>query len=226
MKENSDLTLLLSNAALNTANTGQALDSLLKGLQRNLSRKTEKYDQFIPHQEIDVYSLAASPDGRKLAWGGTDGLIRQWDLEAQEVAWKNIVTQGATVNAMTFTPDSERLITGDTTGTLAFWDSTTGQRVRTLPSNIQEINVLALSPDGSTLAYGGKSQGREPNLWIRNLQDNNLRSFRIRQGEVADVLTLAWSPDASSGRVPAATASCTSGTRQPAKKSKRSRISW
>jgi WD40 repeat protein len=63
---------------------------------------------------------------------------------------------------------------------------------------------MSLSPDGSTLAYAGKSQGREPNLFTRNLQDNTVRSFRIRQGEVANVLTLAWSPDgnllASGGR--------------------------
>ena len=204
MKESSDLTLLLSNEALTTANTGQALDALLKGLQRNLSRKAEKYDQFIPKQEIDVYSLAASPDGTRLAWGGTDGLIRLWDLKEREVAWSNFVPQGALVNAMTFSPNGEHLITGDSNGTLAFWDSVTSQRVRTLPTELDEIYTMALSPDGSVLAYAGKSQGREPNLYTRNLQDNTVRSFRIRQGEVADVLTIAWSPDgkqlASGGR--------------------------
>jgi WD40 repeat protein len=204
LKDNSDLTLLLSNEALTTANTGQALDALLKGLQRNLSRKAEKYDQFIPRQEIDVYALAASPDGTRLAWGGTDGLIRAWDLQEQEVAWSNFVPLGATVNAMTFIPNGDHLITGDTNGTLAFWDSESGQRVRTLPTELDEIYSMALSPDGTTLAFGGKSQGREPNIFTRNLQDNTVRSFRIRQGEVADVLTLAWSPDgkllASGGR--------------------------
>lgn len=204
LEENNELTLLLSVEALDVADTGQALDSILKGLQRNLSRKAERYDQFIPRQEVDIYALVASPDGRRLAWGGTDGLIRVWDLFEQEVAWFNYVTQGVTVNSMAFNPDGTTLLTGDASGTLAFWDSESGQRVRTLPTNLLEINKLTYSPDGTTLAFGGVSSGTEPNLYTRNLEDDTVQGFRIRQGEVADILALAWSPDgnllASAGR--------------------------
>ena len=95
LKQNTELSLLLSKEAMNISDTGQALDALLRGLQRNLSLKAEKSGQIIPKQEISIYSLAASPDGRRLAWGGTDGLFKVWDLEKQDYAWRNITTTGA-----------------------------------------------------------------------------------------------------------------------------------
>ncbi len=159
MKQNSELSLLLSKEAINISDTGQALDALLRGLQRNLSLKAEKSGQIIPKQEISIYSLAASPDGRSLAWGGADGLFKVWDLENQEYAWRNITTPGQIVTAMTYSPDGKTIVTGDTSGALDFWDSESGLKVRSLPSNISEIYDLAFSPDGTTLAYSGKGSG-------------------------------------------------------------------
>jgi WD40 repeat protein len=193
LKENSDLTLLLSKEALDVSDTGQALDSLLRGLQRNLSRKAEQYEQPIEKQEIDILSLAASPDGRRLAWGGSAGQVKVWDLENQKLAWRNIVTPGQDVTALAYLPDGS-LVTGDAAGTIAIWDSN-GRRIRTLPSNILGINSLAISPDGTSLAYGGRSAGTESNIYTINLQDGTYQGFRIRQGEVADVMAVAWSPD-------------------------------
>jgi WD40 repeat protein len=195
LKQDSELSLLLSKEALGISDTGQALDALLRGLQRNLSRKAEKSGQIIPRQEISVYSLASSPDGRRIAWGGTDGLFKVWDLEAQDYAWRNITTPGQIVTAMIYTPDGQTLITGDTTGTLDFWDIQSGRKVRSLPSNISQISDLAFSPDGTTLAYSGKAQGTEANIYTRNLETDVLQGFRIRQGEVAEASTIAWSPD-------------------------------
>ncbi len=195
LKQNTALTLLLSKEALNISDTGQALDALLRGLQRNLSLKAEKSGQIIPKQEISIYSLAASPDGRRLAWGGTDGLFKVWDLEKQDYAWRNITTTGANVTAMSYSPDGKIIVTGDSSGALDFWDSQTGQKVRSLQSNVSSISDLAYSPDGATLAYSGAAQGTEPNIYTRNLATGGLQEFRIRQGEVAEASAIAWSPD-------------------------------
>ena len=204
LKSNSELTLLLSKEALNSADTGQALDSLLRGLQRNLSRTAEKFEQPIERQVVDIYTVAASPDGRTIAWGGSDGLIKVWDLAKREEAWFKIVTPGTTVYDMVFSPDGKTLVTGDSSGVIAFFDVENGDRVRTLLSNIPEVYALAYSPDGSTLAFAGKNQSTLPNLYTRNLDDNSVTTFRIREGEVSEILSIAWSPDgkllASGGR--------------------------
>jgi WD40 repeat protein len=197
LKQNSALTLLLSKEALDVSDTGQALDALLRGLQRNLSRRAEKFDPFIPAQEVDLYAVATSPDGSRLVWGGSDGLMRAWDLVGQKQAWQQFINRGITVKALAYSPDGKTLATGDAGGTLALWNSLNGRRTITFPSSLREINSLAFSPDGTLLAYGGRADGANVNLFIRNLVSGALQSLRIRQGEVGEVLDLAWSPDGS-----------------------------
>ncbi len=193
IKNNPPVNLLLSKEAVDIFETGQALDAMMKGLQRNLSRKAERYEQFIPRQDIDLFAVAANPDGRHIAWGGS-GLIRAWDLDTQEQVWVR-VNPGVTINALAYSPDGSFLVSGDSNGELGFWDSETGERIRNIPSNIQQINSLAFSPDGSTLAYGGITTGSDANLFTRNLESSELKGFRIRQGEIEELLSLAWSPD-------------------------------
>ena len=195
LKQNTDLTLLLSYEALDRSNTGQALDALLRGLQRKLNRRSEKYDQFIPRQEVDVYTLVGSPDGKQIIWAGSDGLIRAWNLEDQSSPWNRFFNQGVTVRALSYRPDGEVLAAGDASGKLTLLNTQNGRKVIDLPSNLLQINSLSYSPDGATLAYGGKSEGRSSNLYTRNLQTGVVQEFRITRGEVADVFDLAWSPD-------------------------------
>jgi WD40 repeat protein len=206
LKDNSILTLLLGKEAMDVSDTGQALDALLRGLQSNLSRQSERYDQFIPRQEVDVYALSASPDGRWIAWGGPDGLIRIWNLVTQEEEHTIYMNRGLTVNALAFSHDGGILYSADAGGDIALWDAESGRKLKDYTADINlvsDINSLALSPDGTILAYGG-SAGEESNVYTRNLETGVLQSFRFRRGGVEDTLAVAWSPDgktlASAGR--------------------------
>jgi WD40 repeat protein len=206
LKDNSILTLLLGKEAMDVSDTGQALDALLRGLQSNLSRQSERYDQFIPRQEIDIYALSASPDGRRIAWGGPDGLIRTWNLVTQEEEHTIYMDRGLTVKAMAFSHDGEILYSADAGGNIALWDVESGHTLKDFTADINlvsDINSLALSPDGTTLAYGG-SAGGESNVYTRNLETGVLQSFRFSRGGIEDTLAVAWSPDgkilASAGR--------------------------
>ncbi|MGW8250061.1 MAG: WD40 repeat domain-containing protein, partial [Anaerolineales bacterium] len=141
-----------------------------------------------------------------IAWGGPDGLIRIWNLATEEVEDTVYMNQAQTVRAIIFSPDGETMYTADAGGNIAVWDMETKRKVRDLTSDINlvsEINSLAISPDGTTLAYGG-SAGREPNVYTRNLDTGELRSFRVTRTGVEDTLAVAWSPDgkllASTGR--------------------------
>jgi WD40 repeat protein len=206
LKGNSILSLLLGKEAVDISDTGQALDAMLRGLQRNLNRQSERYDQFIPRQEIDIYALASSPDGQRLAWGGPDGLIRIWNLAAQEEESTFIMTPGQTVRAITFSPDGGALYTADSGGNIAVWSTETWRKIKDYPqaiSLLDEINAIAISPDGTTLAYGGIA-GSEPNVYTRNVETGVLREFRITRAGVEETMAVAWSPDgnllASAGR--------------------------
>jgi WD40 repeat protein len=206
LKDNSILTLLLGKEAMDVSDTGQALDALLRGLQSNLSRQSERYDQPIPRQEIDIYALAASPDGRWIAWGGPDGLIRIWNLETQEEEHTIYMNRDQTVKALAFSHDSETLYSADAGGDIALWEVEAGSKLKDYTADINhvsEINSLALSPDGTTLAYGGDAGG-EANVYTRNLETSVLRSYRASRGGIEVALAVAWSPDgkilASAGR--------------------------
>ncbi len=206
LKDKTDLTLLLGKEALDKSDTGQALDSMLRGLQRNLSRQSERYNQFIPSQEIDIYSLAASPDGQRIAWAGPDGLIRVWNLATEEEENTIYMNQGLTIRAIAFSPVGDIVYTADSGGNIALWEVNTGRKIKDLTADINlvsDIYSIALSPDGTVLAYGG-SAGREPNVYTRNLVTGALNSFRVTQTGVEDTLAVAWSPDgkllASGGR--------------------------
>ena len=166
LKDKTDLTLLLGKEAMDKSDTGQALDSMLRGLQRKLSRQSERYNQFIPPQEIDIYSLAASPDGQRIAWAGPDGLIRIWNLATEEVENTIYMNQGLTVRAIAFSPAGDVVYTDDSGGNLALWDVQSGSKIRDLTADnnlVSEINSIAISPVGTVLAYGGSAgRAREP----------------------------------------------------------------
>ena len=204
LRQDSTLTMLLGKEAVETAETGQALDALLKGLQRNLSRQAEKFGQFIPPQETEIYTVAASPDGRLIAWAGSDGFFSVWDLVEEDYVWRNFMDTGVTINAIDFSPDGKTLVVGDADGSIALWDISSGKRFRNLPTNILAINDLAFSPDGATLAFAGLAENSNPNVLTFQLENGTLQGFRIRSGEIAEALAVAWSPDgkqlASGGR--------------------------
>jgi len=203
LNDQPDLALLLSIEAFRKSETGQSLDALLKALQRNLSRELQRSDQKIPIQPVSIVALAASPDGRRLAWAGNQGFIRMWDFELQDVAWEKRTDNTATMNTLAFSTDGKILASADSKAEIIFWDTVTGKILRIIHPEISSILSLAFSPDGSSLAYGGVSQGNDINLFIKNLDTGDFKSFNIRPLK-NDVLSIAWSPDskllASAGR--------------------------
>lgn len=103
-------------------------------------------------------SAAFSPDGKYLAtargqsdvqlskWG-----VTLWDWRTGERLWE--VQSEAT--AMSFTPDGILLI-ASTLGPFLAVDGESGRTIATMPGNIGGTTRLAVSPDGSTVATGGR----------------------------------------------------------------------
>ena len=97
--------------------------------------------------------LAVSPDGKRLATGSPDRLIRLWDVTTRQ----RLATCPQKVrfpSCMTFSPDGRRLAFADALGSLYLWDPSGRRPTRRRSGHSGGVTALAFSPDG-TLASGG-----------------------------------------------------------------------
>jgi WD40 repeat protein/serine/threonine protein kinase len=153
------------------------------------------------HHTSCMCGLALSPDGRLLAAGGNDGIVRLWNTQS----WKEVhffQAQGLHIHRVAFGPGGKHLATTGGDGTVKVWnvktgerlytiqhgahhvvfspeghwlalagsdsvkvfDATSGQLLRTLPGPVDNVQGLALSPDGQCLAFGN-NRDRTVRLW-------------------------------------------------------------
>ena len=99
-----------------------------------------------------VRSLSFSPDGKTLASGLSDGTIRIWDAQTDELL-RTFIGHASGVENIAFHPDGKTLASsGRLDGTLRIWDADTGELLHTLTGHTGWIHNFSFSPDGKTLA--------------------------------------------------------------------------
>jgi eukaryotic-like serine/threonine-protein kinase len=108
-----------------------------------------------------VSCVAWSKDGKRVASGGDNNVIRVWDAETmRELA----VLRGHTrdVLGVAFSPDGRRILSGSLDKTLRLWDVENGKELHHVEASAP-VNGVALSPDGlRALSAGNDSLVR---LW-------------------------------------------------------------
>ncbi|MBX7166286.1 MAG: serine/threonine protein kinase [Pirellulales bacterium] len=98
-----------------------------------------------------VYAMAASPDGRWIAWPGRDASILVCDL-AQPWQQRRFLGHRDLVTAVEFSPDGRWLATGSRDQTVRLWEVTSGIAIDTLEGLAAEVHDLAFTSDGQKLA--------------------------------------------------------------------------
>jgi len=150
-----------------------------------------------------VNSIAFHPNGRILASGSHDGTVRLWDVTSgQEMQWP---LQGtAPVYSVAFSPDGRTLAWGSGDGTVQLRDVSAapvlskaeglntgmarGRRLHQLKGHVGEVNSVAFSPDGRTLA---SDSDKTVVLW----DVTSGREVRQLRGHRHVVQSVAFSPD-------------------------------
>jgi WD40 repeat protein/basic membrane lipoprotein Med (substrate-binding protein (PBP1-ABC) superfamily) len=150
------LSLNLALAAVSEAQaagqstTREAEEALHKAVQTSrLRRVVDNYGEAIT-------ATGLSPDGRLLAAGGADGIIRLWDVASGEEL-KSWQAHHSSLTRLAFDPSGKRLASyGSGTDRAAkVWETSSGNELLSvsLPSR---VGGVAFSPDGETLAVADR----------------------------------------------------------------------
>jgi RNA polymerase sigma factor (sigma-70 family) len=101
-------------------------------------------------------SLAFSPDGKLLVYGGKDRLV-YWDLAAHKPNLSRRLP--GRVTCLAFSSNGSRLISGSNDGTLAVCDVATGRILRRWSAHGHPVEMLGFARDGKTFVSGTCMEG-------------------------------------------------------------------
>jgi WD40 repeat protein len=153
-----------------------------------------------------VFSVAFSPDGKRLASGSAGGDRQGRPLPGEVKVWdaatgqKTRTLKGHTggVLSVAFSPDGKRLASASLDQTVKVWDAATGQETLSLQGHTYVVESVAFSPDGKRLASA--SWDKSVKVWDAATGQLTL----TLKGHTDPITSVVFSPDgqrlASAGR--------------------------
>jgi WD40 repeat protein/transcriptional regulator with XRE-family HTH domain len=140
---NPEVIALLSLRSMNTQYTTQGDAALVAAAQLDLPVQ-------LFSQASQVSTVAISPDGMYALTGGTDGIIRLWDVRSGEEI-RQFLGHTGSISGSIFSPDGKRILTGSADKTARLWDLTTGKELHKFTGYNDVLTGVAYAPDGKTI---------------------------------------------------------------------------
>jgi RNA polymerase sigma factor (sigma-70 family) len=129
-----------------------------------------------PGHDLPVRRIAFTPDGRSLISVGEDGAVLVWDRATAQP--RRRLDLAARIDALALSPSALRLavtyesVTGYSgKDGLDVWDLATGAKVQSLPRHPSAPFLIALAPDGQTVATRRIQPTPQARGWVVELWD-------------------------------------------------------
>lgn len=134
-------------------------------------------------QSRGLNCVAVSPDGRRILFGGSDKIMRLWELIQTPSPTKlasgevrRFVGHTNGINYLAISKDGRRVLSAARDKTLRLWDVATGKEIRRFLGHTFNVSVVALSPDDRravsishyndpTVRYWDMETGKELPFW-------------------------------------------------------------
>ena len=108
-----------------------------------------------------IWALAISSDGKKIAAGGCDRMVRVFDVASGKTEHA-IENHADWILGVAFTPDGKGLITASRDKTAKVWDLANKESMLTFPDHQNIVNNVAITSDGKIgISAGEDGQIRE-----------------------------------------------------------------
>jgi WD domain, G-beta repeat len=132
-----------------------------------------------------VNSVALSPDGSRVAFGGSNGLLQVWDVRHQKLLFTRR-SQTGLIESVGWSPDGKSIASSGGK-ILTIWDARSGVLLTTYTVSGPGVDLfpLAWSPDGKSIAASNYWGGR---LHVWRVADATLLY-------TCDGTSASWSPD-------------------------------
>jgi WD40 repeat protein/tetratricopeptide (TPR) repeat protein len=128
-----------------------------------------------------------SPDGRRIAVGDRQGVIRLWDVATGE-AVTEALGRGAPVLLLQFSADGQRILSADADGVVQVWDADTGDRIGPALHHAGAVRVAAFAPDGWHVLTAGDDQTLR--VWdLRRMLERSMLSLPSSPQKAAELLS-------------------------------------
>ncbi|MEX0700771.1 MAG: serine/threonine-protein kinase [Planctomycetales bacterium] len=136
----------------------------------------------------DVFGLAWSPDGTRIASGGGDHTVRIWDV-ATDAELRRLEGHTERVRGVCFSPDGKRVASCGQDSTVRVWDAESGDALHVLRGHADYVFAVAFAADGRSLFSCGMDAA------VREWDAATGAERRVLEGHLSWVRGLARSPD-------------------------------